>query len=285
MATVTELVLSLFPGIGLLDRGFEDAGFAVVRGPDKIWGGDVHKFHAPPGVFAGVIGGPPCQKFSTANRQRNAVPSPDDLREVYAFFRVVQESDANWALMENVPGSPEFPASVIGRGFAVQRLILDASHVGSEQHRLRKFHFFHRASVPPLVIPRSFVCDAPEPACLASEARRAGKRSWARFCELQGLPAGFDLEPFTVAAKYRAVGNGVPYPLALTLAQAIAERRHVTPQRMCACGCGQYVTGKEITAGPACRKRMERDRKRDTAGIKPARQFNLVLQHEMPLKV
>lgn len=30
------LVLSLFPGIGLLDRGFEDLGFCVVRGPDLI---------------------------------------------------------------------------------------------------------------------------------------------------------------------------------------------------------------------------------------------------------
>ena len=36
---MSELVLSLFPGIGLLDRGFEQAGFAVVRGPDLIWGG------------------------------------------------------------------------------------------------------------------------------------------------------------------------------------------------------------------------------------------------------
>lgn len=30
---MTELVLSLFPGIGLLDKGFEQAGFSVVRGP------------------------------------------------------------------------------------------------------------------------------------------------------------------------------------------------------------------------------------------------------------
>lgn len=33
------LVLSLFPGIGLLDMAFEEEGFTVVRGPDLLWGG------------------------------------------------------------------------------------------------------------------------------------------------------------------------------------------------------------------------------------------------------
>lgn len=34
-----RLILSLFPGIGLLDRAFEECGFCVVRGPDILWGG------------------------------------------------------------------------------------------------------------------------------------------------------------------------------------------------------------------------------------------------------
>jgi DNA (cytosine-5)-methyltransferase 1 len=58
------LVLSLFPGIGLLDRAFEEVGFCVVRGPDVLWGGDIHRFRPPAGRFDGVIGGPPCQAFS-----------------------------------------------------------------------------------------------------------------------------------------------------------------------------------------------------------------------------
>ena len=61
---MTPLVLSLFPGIGLLDMAFEEAGFCVVRGPDLLWGGDVRTFHVPAGRFDGVIGGPPCQAFS-----------------------------------------------------------------------------------------------------------------------------------------------------------------------------------------------------------------------------
>lgn len=60
------VVLSLFPGIGLLDKAFEDAGFQVVRGPDLIWGGDVRRFHVNSNMFAGIIGGPPCQTHSTA---------------------------------------------------------------------------------------------------------------------------------------------------------------------------------------------------------------------------
>jgi len=61
---VTQLVLSLFPGIGLLDRAFEEEGFCVVRGPDLLWGGDIKRWHAPRGRFDGIIGGPPCQCFS-----------------------------------------------------------------------------------------------------------------------------------------------------------------------------------------------------------------------------
>ena len=53
-----SVVLSLFPGIGLLDQAFEEEGFCVVRGPDLLWGGDIRRFHPPAGVFDGIIGGP-----------------------------------------------------------------------------------------------------------------------------------------------------------------------------------------------------------------------------------
>lgn len=51
-----SLVLSLFPGIGLLDMAFEQEGFCIVRGPDILWGGDIHSFAAPAGKFNGLIG-------------------------------------------------------------------------------------------------------------------------------------------------------------------------------------------------------------------------------------
>ena len=51
-----ELVLSVFPGIDLLGRAFEEMGFCVVRGPDVIWGGDIRTFHPPAGAFGGIPG-------------------------------------------------------------------------------------------------------------------------------------------------------------------------------------------------------------------------------------
>ncbi len=257
---MTELVLSLFPGIGLLDRGFEQADFSVVRGPDPLWGGDIKNFHSARGHFTGVIGGPPCQKFSMANRNRDIAGGMILVNE---FLRVIEESQPDWALMENVAGSP----TVTAPGFRAQVFHLDASHVGSEQHRLRKFHFFHRAGTPELVLQRDTPgCDEPanERTCMASEGRRTNRRSWAEFCRLQGLPPGFDLPGFTLEEKYRAVGNGVPFEMACALANAIRNRdRSVTPHRVCECGCGEFVTGRARLAGEACRKREQR--KRDAA--------------------
>lgn len=67
---MTELVLSLFPGIGLLDRAFAAAGFCIVQAADKITGGDVREFHGVPGLINGIVAGPPCQGFSVANSHR-----------------------------------------------------------------------------------------------------------------------------------------------------------------------------------------------------------------------
>jgi DNA (cytosine-5)-methyltransferase 1 len=278
---VTELVLSLFPGVGLFDRGFEDAGFCVVRGPDKIWGGDVRKFHIHAGAVTGVIGGPPCQDFS---RVRRAPPTGEGMELIGEFLRIVTEAQPEWWLMENVGGSP----SVTLPGYVTQMFNLDASHLGSDQGRLRKFHFGHRPGTREIVIPRPTMGDtaagASQRTCLASEGKRVNRRSWPEFCRLQGLPEGFDLEPFTMAAKYQAVGNGVPYPMALALAEAIKGRGRVTPHKTCECGCGLFVTGRQRLATAACRKRMER-RRDDEPDIVIGRQFNLPVQYEAPFKV
>ena len=108
-----NLVLSLFPGIGLLDRAFEDEGFCVVRGPDYLWGGDVRSFHPPEGKFEGVIGGPPCQMFSRLSaivRSKGIEPKFGNL--IPEFERCVLEAAPHWWLMENVPDAPipfQFP--------------------------------------------------------------------------------------------------------------------------------------------------------------------------------
>ena len=100
------LVLSLFPGIGLLDMAFEEEGFCVVRGPDLLWGGDIKRFHPPAGVFDGVIGGPPCQAFSKASAIIG--PNKDDL--IPEFVRCAIEADPAWVVMENVRQAAGHPA-------------------------------------------------------------------------------------------------------------------------------------------------------------------------------
>jgi DNA (cytosine-5)-methyltransferase 1 len=107
--TQGRLVLSLFPGIGLLDRAFEEQGFCVVRGPDILWGGDVKNFHPPANIFDGIIGGPPCQKFSTASEI--AGTKKEDL--IPEYVRIIREAAPRWLVMENVRqviGHPDIPA-------------------------------------------------------------------------------------------------------------------------------------------------------------------------------
>ena len=82
------LILSIFPGIDLLGRGFEAEGFCVVRGPDTIWGGDVRSFHPPAGKFDGIIGGPPCPDFS---RGRNGLPPTGEGIAMLGEYRRIVE--------------------------------------------------------------------------------------------------------------------------------------------------------------------------------------------------
>jgi site-specific DNA-cytosine methylase len=138
------LVLSLFPGIGLLDMAFELEGFCVVRGPDVLWGGDIRNFHPPAGKFDGVIGGPPCQSFSSlVHLVRANGHEPKFGNLIPEFERCVGECEPDWFVMENVPQAPE---PVIA-GYGVKSFLLDNSALndgdgfGLEQRRVRRFTF------------------------------------------------------------------------------------------------------------------------------------------------
>ena len=138
------VVLSLFPGIGLLDLAFEEEGWCVVRGPDVIWGGDIRRFKPPAGVFAGIIGGPPCQSFSSlAHLVRAKGHEPKFGNLIPEFERCVAEARPAWFLMENVRAAPE--AVVPGYGtnsFLLDNAMLDSGDGhGEEQTRLRRFTF------------------------------------------------------------------------------------------------------------------------------------------------
>ncbi|TDE15301.1 DNA cytosine methyltransferase [Dyadobacter psychrotolerans] len=254
----SQLVLSLFSGIGLLDSGFESNGFCVVRAPEKILGGDVRNFHCSKGFFTGIIGGPPCQDFS---RLRRTEPTGEGLELLGEFCRIVLESDCDWFLMENVPGVPSLEID----GYHIQRFDLSPLHVGHKQSRLRHFQFGSKTGLI-LNIKRMDFEGVAEPCVTATEGSRIGKRSFQEFCELQGLPAGYDLPELHKVAKYRAVGNGVHAAVSNEVSRAILEALTsenpftIFNSKLCACGCGRFVFGKQVTANQTCRKRLSRKR-------------------------
>lgn len=220
---MNTLVLSLFPGIGLLDRAFEDAGFCVVRGPDVLWGGDVRRFHPPAGVFVGVIGGPPCQVFSSL-KALNPLAGEKHGNLIPEFERVVSESQSIWFVMENVPGAPE----PITPGYEVRSLVLNNRWVGGEQERVRRFSLGSRDGRTLDVDVSLFENPAWHPTVLAGHGpvgRGHGydsNPSISEMCRLQGLPETFlEDAPFTVSGKRRVIGNGVPLPLGRAIALAV----------------------------------------------------------------
>lgn len=230
------LVLSLFPGIGLLDRAFEEEGFCVVRGPDLLWGGDVVRFHPPAGRFDGVIGGPPCQAFSKLGKLPNGGASPDLIPE---FQRVIADAAPAWFLMENVPGAPEPHVD----GYVVRSRLMDnRQDAGGVQRRIRRWSFgshdgrelaiqWWAPAVPIEYAPTvtangSTWVPAPH---LAQDGRvRMGRvradrtrATLARSIRAQGLPEDFELPGFTVEEAIRAVGNGVPMPMGRAVARSL----------------------------------------------------------------
>lgn len=257
--TPPRLLLSLFSGAGLLDRGFEDQGWCVVSAGDALWGRDVRSFTPARHAFDGVFGGSPCQEFSSANRSE---PTGYGVEMLNQFVRCVVEAGPEWFLLENVPRVP----SISVPGYQVQRFNLNAKECGSRQNRLRCFQFGYRSGNP-LVIHRGTPQPGASHCAMASEGRRHQRRTFADFCELQGLPRDFDLPGLSTRLKYQLVGNGVPIPMARVVALAIKLRNVTAPPKLCVCLCGRPVRSGQRMALAGCRKRMQRRRERDAAGV------------------
>lgn len=238
---MSELVLSVFPGIGLLDRAFEEEGFCIVRGPDLLWGGDVRQFHPPAGRFDGVIGGPPCQPFSQANVMGRLGRQTLALDLIPEFERCVREASPAWFLMENVKQAPR-PAV---DGYQVRSLLFNNRDAGGVQNRVRRFSFGTPDGRPLLVQPVPLQPSEYAPCVTANGAQWDSRsdrtargltdvrprcrsdrtvRMLAHYVRWQGLPVDFlRSAPFTVAAKVRVIGNGVPLPMGRAIARAVRQ--------------------------------------------------------------
>jgi DNA (cytosine-5)-methyltransferase 1 len=231
------LVLSLFPGIGLLDQAFEEEGFAVVRGPDLLWGGDVRLFHPPSGRFEGIIGGPPCQAFSQINQAARKGMQKLAANLIPEFERCVSEAQPDWFVMENVPQAPE----PVVPGYCVSSTVANNRWFGEVQNRVRRFSFgvHDESCLDPAgrrldLTPWMVALEAADKAgCFtangsqwdADKGRSRSQRTWSelrRGLRLQGLREDLlDDCPLTVEGAIRAVGNGVPLPLGRVVARAV----------------------------------------------------------------
>lgn len=241
---VSDLVLSLFPGIGMLDMAFEEEGFCVVRGPDLLWGGDVRRFHPPAGKFDGVIGGPPCQAFSRL-KHLNPRAGAKHGNLIPEFERCVAEARPAWFLMENVTEAP----SPTVEGYYMKRRLVRDVWVGGETNRLRAFTFGTSLEMRASAFDLDWLAlhtPTPKPPVLASDGgrhvpvkiggngkpKRSGaalladrsSRSLPEACRLQDLPADFLADsPFTYRGKRLMVGNGVPLPMGRAIAHAVKK--------------------------------------------------------------
>jgi DNA (cytosine-5)-methyltransferase 1 len=253
-----NVIISFFTNIGMLDIPFKELGYCVVSAGDTLLGQhfDIRNFKPVRGMCEGIIGGPPCQWISRANRKRNVSKGMELINE---FIRVVIESDCEWFLMENVDSVPDIEIE----GYKIQSFILNAKNCGLSQNRNRKFQFGSKKGLmleinreqSPLILQ----------SCVTASRQGLTKRN---MCELQGLPKDFDLPDFTINGFNRAVGNGVPLNMGRKVAKAIrkaTERktaRTLTNVKFCVCGCGEEIIQKKgvketIHFNATCRQRMK----------------------------
>jgi DNA (cytosine-5)-methyltransferase 1 len=161
-------IIDLFSGIGGLSLGFEWAGFEPIVAID-LWSDaiktynhnrtskvgiveDISSFnnHVLPEILKkntvhGVIGGPPCQGFSTVGtRDVN-----DPRNHLYLeFYKTVKISKPDFFVLENVRGmltlnNGEFVKDLLKRfgslGYNIEYKLLNASDFGVPQNRHRVF--------------------------------------------------------------------------------------------------------------------------------------------------
>lgn len=219
-------LLSIFPGIDLLGRAFEELGFCVVRGPDLLWGGAMHSFHIKPGWFDGLIGGPPCQFASNAREILDTSTAENLIPE---YVRVFREGEFRWSVMENVSGVLNHPS--VPRDWHPARL--RDWDCGGETSRKRAFWTWPFMVMDP--VPRA---GDPSLSVLASTAKK-GKSQYA--ADKRFLPGNLPIEEYerlqgaagatrglmeAGSSKYFAVhvlGNGVPLAMGRYIASAVRD--------------------------------------------------------------
>ena len=173
-------VIDLFCGCGGISEGFRLAGFEIVGGLDfnqdavetynqnftdaKGICGDIQEISNDDipflfdlfGDIDVIVGGPPCQGFSSANRWKKETDDPRN-KLFYEFIRFVRVLKPKAVLIENVRGiltrdngyAKNRIYSILDElGYRVDSAVLDASEYGVPQKRMRAFFLATREDVP-----------------------------------------------------------------------------------------------------------------------------------------
>ena len=185
----------------------------------------MRKFHPPSGRFDGVIGGPPCQKFSGLNNLAlargvvfvNLIPE---------FERCVGEAGPSWFVMENVRAAP-LPKTP---GFELHAQIINNRWLGEDQNRERRITFGTRDGRKLHLRPAALESPRWEHAVTSAHAGERRVRSKGRIArytvpralELQGLPPDFFAKsPLTQQGKLKVIAQGVPLPMGRAIARGV----------------------------------------------------------------
>lgn len=164
-------VIDLFCGCGGLSLGFKLAGYNIVGGVDfnkeaietfnanfkdvkgiccdlfKMDNGEIIKTFGELKNIDVIIGGPPCQGFSSANRYKKE--EDDDRNKLFfEFVKFVDLANPKAIIIENVRGivtsnngyaKDRIYEIFQSRGYKVNHKVLNSAHYGVPQKRLRNF--------------------------------------------------------------------------------------------------------------------------------------------------
>lgn len=172
-------VIDLFCGCGGISEGFRLAGFEILGGLDfndeaiqtfndnfkdakgfscdieEIKNEDIPYMFDLLGHVDVIVGGPPCQGFSSANRWHKEMDDPRN-KLFYEYIRFVEVFKPKVVLIENVRGiltrdngyAKERIYEVLEKlGYNVDSKVLDASEFGVPQKRLRAFFLATRKDI------------------------------------------------------------------------------------------------------------------------------------------
>jgi len=238
-------VIDLFCGAGGFSEGFKQASFEIILGVDiwgvalesfkanhncEVWEADIRTIDNLPDCDV-IIGSPPCQEFSSLNRNRDLLGGMELVKE---FERIIEINKPTFWVWENV---------VNVKKIYPQAFILDAWSFGLPQRRKRafiaNFSFLRRNYLEGVLTP-PYGYDGHRTdntgACAKKHTHQSGavrtKRirnhetgeylSMDEVKKLMGFPPEYFLSG-GVNLQQKQLGNAVCPPVAKVIAEAILE--------------------------------------------------------------